>query len=175
MKEQGNPFEGFASRPIKPEGGEVETSVAEQHEDFSSREKQAISMGQRLGYLMKQPEFKEGLKATARTAANIGISVADMFPGVGDAVSWLADLSKFSKTTDIFTPDVSKTVAVGSEALEFASLGFLPTHAIESSMQAVKDAPRMKAAWDTFRKVMTAEKLDYDNSPELKEAISVFE
>ena len=99
-----------------------------------------------------------------RTVLNIVIALFDLFPGVGETVSWAADLSKviarLSKAAKAkaalspswhwlakldLTPDVSLTTALSSEALELISLGTLPTHAIETLLQIRHDIRRLRS------------------------------
>lgn len=98
--------------------------------------------GSRWQQLRANPEVREGTKALARTLGNAGISLADFVPGIGDAVSWGADATKLFKKTDFLTPDVKRRWAWISELLEF--IPFMPTHAIEGTMQLRHDWRRMR-------------------------------
>ena len=121
-------------------------------------------------------EFAEGREAVMRTTLNALISVADTVPGVGDLVSWGADIAKILaraqykrqrqmaelagedlglvKMSKIeLTPDVSVKIAVLTEFLEPLFLGLLPSHAIESSFQLYADFPKLKAMALELRKV----------------------
>ena len=88
---------------------------------------------------------------TARTLVNGAISVLDAVPGLGELPSWAADGLKFahifSKQIGVpldLTPDVSKTVAVGTEVMEFTSAGFMPTHLVETSLQLRADRKHLQ-------------------------------
>jgi hypothetical protein len=121
--------------------------------------------------MLKDKKVQESLKAAVRTLANVGITLVDFIPAIGDAVSIGADLLKLTKF-DI-TPDVSKKVAWGSEVLEIFSGGVLPTHAIEGGMQLRKDWPRFKEGAQRVREIWKAHK-NAVNSPEVTQAAAVF-
>lgn len=121
--------------------------------------------------MLKDEKVKESLKAAVRTLANVGITLVDFIPGIGDVVSLGADLLKWTKF-DI-TPDVSKEIAVGSEALEPFFGGALPTHAIEGGLQLWKDVPRLKEGMQRAKEIWTAHK-NAVNSPEVTQAAAVF-
>jgi hypothetical protein len=99
-------------------------------------------------------DVRESLKATARALLNVGISIADFVPVIGDAISLLADAAKWTQFD--LTPNVSKEIAVGSEGLELLSGGFLPTHAIETILQIRHDAPQIKKGLKRTKKIWTA-------------------
>jgi len=166
------------------EPGRMDTAIA-RVEDLKGKIQTAL----------EDPALKEGGEAAFRTFANTLVSVADLFPGVGDAVSWGADIAKvyarikykkdrvaaiatgkdpekvqMSKLD--LTPDVSVEVAVLTELLEVFSIGFLPTHAIEGGMQLYKDWPKLKAAAQRLREMMQkkAEIIDAE-----LEAVQTFE
>ena len=121
----------------------------------------------RLGEIAKNPEAKEGIVAAGRLLVNVGISAVDLVPVVGEVVGWTADALKFVKPLDL-TPDVSKSVAIGTEALEFAGMGAVPTHAIETVLQAHADLKegRFENAKNAIAYLITG-KENYSN--ELKE------
>lgn len=121
--------------------------------------------------MLKDEKVKESLKAAVRTLANVGITLVDFIPGIGDAVSIGADLLKLTKF-DI-TPDVSKKWAWGSEVLEPLFGGVLPTHAIEGGLQLWKDMPRLKEGMVRAKEIWTAHK-NAVNSPEVTQAAAVF-
>lgn len=133
----------------------------------------------RVKEIAKDPDAKEGFKATGRLFLNLGISAADLIPVVGEAVGWTADALKFVPKLDL-TPDVSKTVAIGSEALEFMGAGAVPTHAIETVFQAAADqkAGKFEAASDAVAYLITG-KPEYSsdlakNKPKLDKAAAEF-
>ena len=101
----------------------------------------------------QDPVIQEALYASLRTAVNITITLTDFFPGLGEVISWAADIGKIWKKTDL-TPDVSKTIAWGTELLEFVSWGSIPSHAIETVLQLTHDIPRLKAGWHRWRGVV---------------------
>jgi len=126
---------------------------------------------------LEDPVLKEGSEAAFRTVANTLISIADLFPGIGDAASWGADVAKVYSRIKYkkeqaeavvagkdpkkirmskldLTPDVSVEVAVLTELLEFVSIGFLPTHAIEGGIQLYADWPKLKKAALKLREMM---------------------
>jgi hypothetical protein len=102
--------------------------------------------------LYRNEVVKQGAAATARLLINGVIVVTDIFPPT-EAVSWLADLAKMAQRVPFIarrvginldlTPDVSATIAVGSEVLEIPSGGFFPSHGVETLFQLRHDAPRI--------------------------------
>ena len=94
-----------------------------------------LNRGSRFLELCRDSKVHDAAKAIMRTAVNIGVSLADTVPVIGDFISWLADSTKVFKATDVLTPDVSRWVAWGSEALEPLTGGVLPSHAIETTLQ----------------------------------------
>ena len=121
--------------------------------------------------MLKDEEIKESLKAVGRALLNIGISIVDFFPVIGDFISLTADVAKWTKF-DI-TPDVSKTIAVGSEGLELVSGGVLPTHAIETIIQISHDVPKIKKGLEKTKKIWAAHEKAV-NSKQVKDAVAVF-
>ena len=85
------------------------------------------------------PDVRESFKAVGLALINMGISIADFFPGVGDAVSLLADAAKWTKFDT--TPDVPKWLALGSEGIE---LVFGGSHLVETTGQILHDIPQIK-------------------------------
>jgi len=124
-----------------------------------------------LGKMLQDEKVKIALIAFARTVLNIGISVVDLVPGIGEVVSIGADLAKL--TSFDLTPDDSKAWAWGSEVLELFTGGALPTHAIETTMQFVKDFPRMKAGVKRATEIWRAHQATV-KSTEVQKAASMF-
>lgn len=131
-------------------------------EVFQSTQESSLLMAE----MLKDEKVKTALLAAMRTLLNVGISVADAFPGVGEVVSTVADVAKLTPLD--LSPDVSKFVAWGSEALELFTAGAMPSHAIETTWQFVKDVPRMKAGlerakeiWQAHQQVVKSEKVQH--------------
>jgi hypothetical protein len=99
-------------------------------------------------------EIKHAAVALGRTVMNSVITVVDLVPGVGEAVSLTADAGKFTRRFNL-TPDVSRIVALGTEGFEFGTAGISPTHAIETTMQIRKDVPRIRAGWQRWKELRT--------------------
>jgi len=117
-----------------------------------------------LGKMVQDEKVRTALVALTRTLLNIGISVVDVIPGIGEVVSIGADLAKLTKFD--LTPDVSKGIAWGSEILELFTGGTFPTHVIETTFQVIKDIPRIKVGlkkakeiWSAHRAVVKSEKV----------------
>lgn len=117
-----------------------------------------------LSKMLKDEKVKESLLAFTRTLLNLGVSVVDAIPGIGEVVSLGVDLAKLTKFD--LTPDVSKGIAWGSEILELFTGGVMPSHIIETGFQFVKDLPRMKEGlkraqeiWRTHQAVVKSEQV----------------
>ncbi len=103
-----------------------------------------------------------GLAAATRLGINILVSMVDMLPwGIGEAVSWTADVWKLiaRRLTPIIgvrldlTPAVSFRMAAGTEFLEIFGMGSLPTHAIETIRQLqLEDWQKLKALYELLRR-----------------------
>lgn len=145
--------------------------------EISESEKATLSGLERLKQIADDPQAVEALKACARTCTNIGISIIDVIPGgIGESVSWVADLGKFWKKTNILTPDVSKVEAIGSEAGEFVSGGFFPSHVVETVRQLQADIPRLKEGLKRIKQIWREELDDYEvHREEIDTAINVFQ
>jgi len=129
---------------------------------------------ERYKKIVDDKQVQEAAKAAARTAINAGIVIADFVPAAGDAVSWTADVMKFSKYD--LTPDVSKKIAIGSEVLEAFSAGMAPSHAIEGVLQLRKDLPRMREGFAKLKEIWTEEQDDYANNREdIDAAVTIFD
>lgn len=152
-------------------------------EDEPTREAvEVITYTERLNRLLeitKDPEVRKGLEALLRTGVNSGISVADLFPVVGEAASWTADACKLvARQFDIkmldSSPDVSLNVALGTELLELCTGGLMPSHVIETTLQLRADWPRMKTAYERIKAIWTKRQQEL-NDPEIQDAIDTFE
>jgi hypothetical protein len=130
---------------------------------------------------LEDPDIPVGAKAAIRTALNAGIAIGDLFPGYGLVLSGGADAAKAvaraeyhakrvyvrwiekGNPNDVkmsafdLTPDVKLGWALGSELLEMCAAGFLPTHAVEGTMQLYHDWPRMKKAVRRIREIAAAQ------------------
>ena len=128
----------------------------------------------RVVELYKDPTVRDAAKALLRTVLNVGISIVDAVPGIGDFISWLADAGKISSKTDL-TPDVSKFAAWGSEALELGSMGFFPSHAVETVLQYRHDHARLAEGWRRVKEILSSEQRDYEqHRPQIDTAINTF-
>ena len=149
----------------------------ESHSNNTQRIK-TLDARHRLLRMAKDPRCQQGTMAGLRAIINGGITVGDVFPGVGDAVSWVADMLKVTsrtarrlgvteKITRLLdtTPDVSLIKALGSEGLEAVSFGFFPSHGIETTYQLKYDYPRIKEGFtrglEIWREREIAEQEDY--------------
>lgn len=106
--------------------------------------------------LSKEEILKQGRMALLRTFLNFGVTIVDLIPGIGEAVSLSADFVKLlpfaaRRYVDL-TPDVSFAVALGTELTEIPFLGAFPSHGIEFLLQLRHDVPRMKDALIAFNK-----------------------
>lgn len=169
----------------KPETAGTELSAMERLREANEQ----------LKRLLDDPIFRTGAEATARTAINAMIAVADMFPIVGGIGSFAADATKvwahykyrFDRARVIkaggdpskvkyskidLTPDVSVALAVGTEVFEVIGAGAVSTHAIETVAQIRHDLPRIKKAFARFREVVAYKA---DISAEEMEAAMVFD
>lgn len=161
---------------------QTENAEAEPFEYLAAQQAIAESKWKRL---IDDENVREGASALLRTLANVGISLGDIVPGIGEAASWTADamkvigpkLQRLGMPINIdLTPDVSKAVALGSEALEYASFGVAPTHSIETLLQMRHDVPRMRAALQTIRAILHPETKNYtDNKEDIDNAIATFD
>jgi hypothetical protein len=134
----------------------------------------AMNQIDRYRQIVKDEKVREAAKAAARTAINIGITIADFVPAVGDAASWAADALKFSKYD--LTPNVSKTIAIGSEAIEAMTGGVAPSHAVEGLLQLRHDVPKMREGFAQLKGLWSSEQEDYAGSQgEIGDAMSTFE
>ena len=114
--------------------------------------------------MFQSAEVRDGAAALFRTLANVGISLADTVPMVGEAVSWSADAWKYvafftgKKRIDL-TPAVSKFEAVATEGLEFISMGVMPSHWYETVQQFRReDKEKLIEAFKEFRRIIKEKK-----------------
>lgn len=107
-----------------------------------------------LGKMLRDEQVRESLAAVIRTLLNVGVSVIDAIPGIGEVVSLGVDAAKL--TAFDLTPDVGIGVAWGSEILELFTGGAFPSHIVETSFQFVKDYPRMKEGLNRAKEIWTA-------------------
>lgn len=124
-----------------------------------------------FGKMIQDKEVKAALVALTRSLLNIGISIVDVVPGVGDVVSVGADVAKLTEFD--LTPDVGKGIAWGSEILEFFTGGAMPSHAIETTIQMFKDVPRIVKGLKKAEKIWNSHK-DVVKSEQVQNAASMF-
>ncbi|MCC6710867.1 MAG: hypothetical protein IT416_00755 [Candidatus Pacebacteria bacterium] len=124
-----------------------------------------------LGKMLQDEKVRVALLAVTRTVLNIGISVVDVFPGIGEVVSLGADLAKLTKFD--LTPDVNKGWAWGTEIIELFTGGVFPSHAIETTMQFIKDFPRIKEGAKRAKKIWEAHQAVI-KTKKVQDAASVF-
>ncbi len=140
-----------------------------------------VSYTERFNRLMEirtDPEVQRGLEALLRTGINAGISVADLFPVVGEAASWTADACKliarrFNLPLDT-SPDVSVKIALWSEVLDLCTAGLVPSHIIETTLQLRADWPRLKIAYEKVKGAWLKREIELSD-PELQDAIHTFD
>lgn len=138
---------------------------------------QYLTSGEKLRATLNDPATKEAFFATLRTLVNIGISIIDLVPGIGELPSWVADAIKVTKEAkkknfanrikgnneknpDDFwqkidpTPDVPVWIALGSEVGEAVSGTAFPSHAVESTVQfAGYDLGRITAGLKRLKEI----------------------
>jgi hypothetical protein len=124
-----------------------------------------------FGKMIQDKEVRVALSALARSLLNIGISIVDVVPGIGDVISVGADVAKLTEFD--LTPDVGKGIAWGSEILEFFTGGAMPSHAIETTIQMVKDVPRIVKGLKKAEKIWNAHN-QVDKSEKVQSAASIF-
>lgn len=161
-----------------------EEATPNDEKSFQNKEKipqneqaQYLSSGEKLRATLNDPIAKEAFFALIRTLINVGISVVDLVPGIGELPSWVADAIKVTKeakkkgvqqrskneksesTNDFWqkidpTPDVPVWIALGSEATEAVSGSVFPSHAIESSVQLIGyDLARITAGLERLKEI----------------------
>lgn len=161
-----------------------EEAAPNAEKSFQNKEKipqnekaQYLSSGEKLRATLNDPIAKEAFFALIRTLINVGISVVDLVPGIGELPSWVADAIKVSKeakkkgiqqrskneksepTNNLWqkidpTPDVPVWIALGSEATEALSGSVFPSHAIESSVQLIGyDLARITAGLERLKEI----------------------
>lgn len=157
---------------------------AEQNEEKIPQNERAqyLNSGEKLRATLNDPITKEAFFALLRTLINVGISVVDLVPGIGELPSWVADAIKVtkeakkksvlrrskddeSKSENDFwqkidpTPDVPVWIALGSEATEAVSGSVFPSHAIESSVQLIGyDLARITAGLERLKEIWGEDK-----------------
>jgi hypothetical protein len=155
---------------------------------IDDKKKQRLTGGEKMRLILEDESSKQALYALLRTFANLGISVADAFPGIGELPSWAADAVKFFKLSRAknierkkedkkksseedkeqknfwakidLSPDVPIWIASGFEAIDFALGTGIPSHAIETTMQLKHDWPRMKEGLKKIKEIMGAKTLE---------------
>jgi hypothetical protein len=60
------------------------------------RKNSVLIGGEKMRLILEDKKAREAFYAFLRTLANLGISVADAFPGIGELPSWAADGVNFS-------------------------------------------------------------------------------
>lgn len=136
----------------------------------------------RLQRIFKDPQVREAATACLRTIVNGGISVADAIMPGGELLSWAADIGKFADENEArslfstnLTPDVNKSLAVSTEALELITLGAFPSHFIETAHQFKADKPRILEGFKRALAIYRDEQDDYAQNREvIDEAVGAF-
>lgn len=131
--------------------------------------------------LARNPSVKEGVKALARTMANLGITTLDAFPIAeggsitADAIKMLAKL-KWLKKLDFLTPHVSLKGAIVTELADVGTLGVAPTHAYETLHQFFgHDKKALRDAYVAIRETLRfCKEGDTRNHAVLQEAVAAF-
>lgn len=125
-----------------------------------------IVIESKLKRMFQSAEVRDGAAALFRTLANVGISLTDSVPVVGDAVSWSADIWKYvafftgKKRIDL-TPAVSKFEATATEGLEFISMGVMPSHWYETVQQFRReDKEKLVEAFKEFKRIIQQNKYE---------------
>ena len=121
-----------------------------------------------LTEMLKDEDAKEAINGLKRAALNIGISIVDVVPVIGDAISIGADIAKVTKFD--LTPDASKAIAWSTELLELISGGYLPTHSIETAIQLKADVPRIKKGLKAIQKIWAAHQEAIESTAVIKAA-----
>jgi len=145
----------------------------------------AFSGESRLRLIWEDEEVRRAALAALRTAVNIGISLADVVPALGEFPGWVADAGKVmtavGRTFGVdlrldLTPAVSKKVALGSELLEIPTLTVFPPNGIETSLQLKADWPTLQAGFQRAKEIWQNEAIDYAaNRAEIDGALEVFD
>ena len=156
---EAGPFIGQA--PVDPNGGpEAEPTLLDPVVPIAGAAAlthEGIAHPNRLSRLMASHEIKAASAATFRLLGNLAISAIDAIPVIGNVFEWAVDASKTFKSTDIFTPNVKRRWAWGTELLEGVELfGIpMPSHLVETSMQFWHDRksfiPGFRAAFAILR------------------------
>ncbi|MFA6814321.1 MAG: hypothetical protein GX943_04040 [Candidatus Pacebacteria bacterium] len=167
-------------KPFEQVNKEPKTPEEQEKQKKASREAQRLLSGEKMRLILKDENCKQALYACLRTFANLGISVADTFPGLGEIPSWTADAIKFLKIARAkniarkkegsdgetnqelnnfwgkidLSPDVSPWVASGSEVLEPMTGTAFPSHIIETTLQLTHDWPRIKEGLRRIKEIM---------------------
>ena len=149
--------------------------------EYNQEVAETISVTERFNRLVeitRDPQVKQGMEAFLRTGVNAGISVADLFPVVGEAASWTADACKliahrFNLNMLDTSPDVSVKIALGTEALEICTGGVMPSHVIETTLQLRADWPRIKGAYQKVKDIWSRRRQELNRS-DLQTAVAKF-
>lgn len=132
----------------------------------------------RVESIARDPEVRKGMEGMLRLAVNAGISVADTVPVVGDVISLSADAAKglaqrFNLRFLDTSPDVSFSAAITSELIEPVTMGMVPSHLVETTLQARADWPLIKTAYLRARSIWTG-RAEEISRPAIMEAIQKF-
>jgi hypothetical protein len=124
-----------------------------------------------FGKMIQDKEVRVAITALTRALLNIGISAIDVIPGIGEVVSGAADVAKLTEFD--LTPDVGKGIAWGSEIFEIITGGAMPTHVFETTIQIIKDMPKIVKGLKKAEKIWIAHK-DVVESKKVQNAAAVF-
>lgn len=167
---------------VQPEDQKVEGKEPENEEAKKAKRLLAI---EKLRVIWKDPVTREAFWAIVRTFVNVGISVADAFPGLTEAFSWGADLIKIVKTIrkkhveakkkqkdsgddavlNLFSkldpsPDVGVGIATSTEVLEVFTGTAFPSHIVETTLQLGHDFPRIIEGFKRLKEIMGVETIE---------------
>lgn len=128
----------------------------------------------KLRTMLADPACREATVAFFRTCVNVGISLVDLLPVIGDSVAVGADAMKLAKRLAQFrktkrgrlllvavdqllidlSPDVGMGVAVAGHVPNLLTGGLFPSHAVDTVAQLRYDGPRMLAGARRLREIL---------------------
>ncbi len=183
----GQHSESQVYQPINYDQFADKEDLTNKEEVIDDKKKQRLIGGEKMRLILEDKKAREAFYAFLRTLANLGISVADAFPGIGELPSWAADGVKFLKIARAknidrkkeknkqsseqeesknfwaridLSPDVPVWIASGSEAVDLAFGSVIPSHAVETLMQLKHDWPRIKDGLEKIKEIMGTQTLE---------------
>lgn len=175
-------------QPINYDQFSNKEDLTNKEEMINDKKKQRLIGGEKMRLILEDEKAREAFYAFLRTLANVGISVVDAFPGIGELPSWAADAVKFLKIAKAknndrkkeksedspeqeeelknfwaridLSPDVPVWIASGSEAIDLAFASAIPSHAVETVMQLKHDWPRIKEGLKRIKEIMGVKTLE---------------